>query len=392
MSSVFISYRHEDDDHARAVRGLAEALRDAGAAVVLDQLAQGEEFRGGGPQEGWPAWCERNAERAQYVLGINSPGWSATWRGTAPAGEGLGCAAEIEILRDRLWLKKQVNDFFRVVSLEERPATEVPTNLVRYHGFGWPRDAGGLRQWLRVESTTPTWPIDPPLLTWGVVANHQAAREAVARQLTADGCRLLRIVAETAHGKTTFLADVEENALALSWLRCGRIDLREPGSETAAVDDLCHRLDLPIQSGIVASRLSGMMDAIRRRGDPTLLLVDTFERASPAVKVWFERALPPLLSGAVATRIVVAGQTTPSPVGFSDRQRDSPVVSLQVPSVSDWFVLAQAQNPHVQALDPAVARRRFEDFVAPLVERTANPVTRHGLLPVIASYALKGQP
>jgi hypothetical protein len=57
-TSVFLSYRHESDDHRARVRDLAERLEKAGLAVVLDQFAQERDFHGGGPNEGWPRWSK----------------------------------------------------------------------------------------------------------------------------------------------------------------------------------------------------------------------------------------------------------------------------------------------------------------------------------------------
>ena len=38
MNHVFLSYRHENHDHAKAVRNLGEKLRVAGLPVELDQF------------------------------------------------------------------------------------------------------------------------------------------------------------------------------------------------------------------------------------------------------------------------------------------------------------------------------------------------------------------
>jgi hypothetical protein len=52
---VFLSYRHETVEHSRAVFRLAE-LRQAAIPVALDQFYLDD--NPGGPDEGWPKWCE----------------------------------------------------------------------------------------------------------------------------------------------------------------------------------------------------------------------------------------------------------------------------------------------------------------------------------------------
>ena len=75
LNQVFISYRHESPEHARAVRLLGEELRRVGLPVLLDQFYLEDTL--GGPGEGWPKWCEDAATKSSCVLIIASPGWFA---------------------------------------------------------------------------------------------------------------------------------------------------------------------------------------------------------------------------------------------------------------------------------------------------------------------------
>src|SRR5262245_58208200 len=102
MPTAFISYRREGDRHQNAVLRLATALRDAGIEVTLDAFAQAEVFHGGGPDAGWPQWCEQQATTHRRVLVAASDGWFAAWSGTHPPGAGLGCAHEARTLQTRL--------------------------------------------------------------------------------------------------------------------------------------------------------------------------------------------------------------------------------------------------------------------------------------------------
>lgn len=84
---VFLSYRQESPEHVREVRRLGELLRQSGLPVALDQFLVDE--RPGGPDEGWPKWCEDSANDCGCVIVIGSAGWFAAYArtaGTAPPG------------------------------------------------------------------------------------------------------------------------------------------------------------------------------------------------------------------------------------------------------------------------------------------------------------------
>jgi hypothetical protein len=88
LKHVFLSYRHESPEHARATRRLGELLRQVGIPVELDQFYV--EQHPGGPDEGWPKWSENRANQSACVLVIPSEGWFAVYNGTAPDGVGCG--------------------------------------------------------------------------------------------------------------------------------------------------------------------------------------------------------------------------------------------------------------------------------------------------------------
>ena len=106
LQHVFISYRHESPEHGRAVRRLGELLRQAKIPVALDQFYL-DEFPGG-PDLGWPKWCEDCANESACVLIIGSEGWFAAYEKTAPPGVGLGAASEADVLRQ--WLYDERGD------------------------------------------------------------------------------------------------------------------------------------------------------------------------------------------------------------------------------------------------------------------------------------------
>ena len=59
--TVFISYSHDNDAHKARVLTLADGLRNKGLAVMIDRYVP---F----PKEGWPFWCEKQIDEADFVL------------------------------------------------------------------------------------------------------------------------------------------------------------------------------------------------------------------------------------------------------------------------------------------------------------------------------------
>jgi hypothetical protein len=58
---AFISYSRDSDNHADRVLALADALREDGVDVVIDQYHPA-------PDEGWPMWMEGQIDGADFVL------------------------------------------------------------------------------------------------------------------------------------------------------------------------------------------------------------------------------------------------------------------------------------------------------------------------------------
>ena len=94
MTTVFLSYRHENDAHSQRVRDLALKLRAAGLGVVLDALKNEEEWNKGGPSEGWLNWSYAQVEANNRVLIIATPSYSLVYENKAGPGIGVGAAIE----------------------------------------------------------------------------------------------------------------------------------------------------------------------------------------------------------------------------------------------------------------------------------------------------------
>src|SRR6476661_5745276 len=96
-NQVFLSYRQESPNHARAVRRFGELLRQSKMVVALDQFLLDE--HPGGPDLGWPKWCEDCVKESACVLIIASEGWFAAYEKTASPDAGLGAASEADLFR-----------------------------------------------------------------------------------------------------------------------------------------------------------------------------------------------------------------------------------------------------------------------------------------------------
>ncbi|MEW8627228.1 MAG: SUMF1/EgtB/PvdO family nonheme iron enzyme [Candidatus Thiodiazotropha sp.] len=154
---VFISYRHESDEHAAAVRHLGEELQSASINVVLDQLYL--EAHPGGPDEGWPKWCEQCVIQSSHILIIASTGWFTVYRDDESPGEGLGAASEADLFRQALWDQKGQNARIRLVYLDDIESDEVPVRLRAWEPFrlfnDLKKESKRLIKWIQTHRTDP---------------------------------------------------------------------------------------------------------------------------------------------------------------------------------------------------------------------------------------------
>ncbi len=165
LNQVFLSYRHESPEHARTVRRLGELLRQAKIPVALDQFYLDE--YPGGPDLGWPKWCEDCANESACVLIIASEGWFSAYDKTAPLGLGLGAATEADLFRQAFWDEKGNNARIRLAFLHDVAADKVPVRLRTWHQFR-PFDSDDqLNQLIRwVAGCLDLQGIEPPTVRW----------------------------------------------------------------------------------------------------------------------------------------------------------------------------------------------------------------------------------
>jgi hypothetical protein len=320
MTTVFVSYRHESDAHRARVRALGARLQAEGINVVLDQFFR--DANPAGPNEGWPAWSKNQAANSEKILIVASPGWFRRYTGTEVPGSGLGAAAEGRIIEQRLYDQAGSNGFARLVVFEPADMQGAPFDLKSYQWFDPAGDFTSIVRCLKgTESVTPKssfatdWPVTPAVLEWQP-ADRQEVRNAFTRLLTANAShRELLIRAESETGKSYLSRHLLGLALNLSWLACGRFDLKS-GTDldgeffrfvlNLGVDDTV-RLEVgrPFRY-----RLDAILASLSKRAHPTLIFFDTFEQGGEWAR-WVEEHALLAIPRAPWLRLVISGQFTP---------------------------------------------------------------------------------
>jgi hypothetical protein len=366
------------------VRGLGERLEQAGLKVVLDQFAQERGFHGGGPNEGWPRWSKKQADDpAHKVLIIASPGWFRCYEGKELAGIGLGASAETGVIEQRLYNTAGINADIRIVTFEPLAPTDVPTDLQRYQRFGDPEEFADLVRWLSgaAPAAGPTdvlaeWPVAAPDLDWPV-ADHTDVRTAF-RTLIQRGApwRFLPLRGPSEAGKSHLTRQMLANALSrLPGLACGRFDFKGTTDVQAELRAFVQFLQVPLPSPDLRLNegLGRLLDALRARAKPALLIFDTYEAAGEA-QDWVDKQLLPNLIPSPWLRVVIAGQRVPERAGAVWAAAASPTVQLEPPPPEDWFEYGQPHKPGL-TLDFVRQAHGFCQGKAGLLAQLLGPTT-----------------
>jgi hypothetical protein len=128
---VFVSYSHDSDEHQVRVRAFVVRLRSEGIVVVYDEDVASI----GGPEEGWPRWCERQIVESDYVLACCTAMFHARFEGKQKEGEGKGVAWEAISIRQYLYDNANANQKMRPLVLEESHRAYIPSALRPYSHF-----------------------------------------------------------------------------------------------------------------------------------------------------------------------------------------------------------------------------------------------------------------
>jgi hypothetical protein len=351
--TVFLSYRHESEEHRKRLHDLGKQLEAASVTVVLDQFAQERQFHSGGPNEGWPRWSKDQARNpAHKILIIASPGWFRCYEGTEVSGEGLGAAAEASVIEQRLYNVAGVSPDIRIVTFTELDPTTIPLDLQRYHRFLIPSDFGDLVHWVTgiapAVATVEAWPGMAPSLSW-VMADHDGVRDAFAQLITQNApFRYLPVRGSSESGKSQMTKQLLGNALRCTGLACGRFDFKGTTDVDSELQRFVQHLGIPVPPVLptLTQRLGAVLGALTTRARPALLIFDTFEDAGDAEQ-WVKEHLLVALIRSPWLRVLIAGQRIPERGGASWDAEASATIVLSTPAPEHWLAYSQPYKPGI---------------------------------------------
>ena len=322
LNQVFLSYRHESLEHARAVLRLGELLRQAKIPVALDQFYLND--HPGGPDEGWPKWCEDCANNSACVLIIASEGWFAAYDKAAEPGA-LGAATEADLFRQALWNEKGNNARIRLAFLHQVAVDKVPVRLRAWHRFQpfnadaqldqlihWVAACLGLQD---AELPTVHWPAPvefQPDLADRVNTEWQAIVNLLAGHSRE---RILLFEGASGLGKSVLVRHAVTYAKKLE-IPVVRVDFKGGGLDIAAVlqqFDLDLGAHLPNFSQQGAEKTHLLRKDLRALRQPVLIVFDSYEDVSEnkTMADWLCQQLLNEIETALGLAVIVAGQRVP---------------------------------------------------------------------------------
>jgi hypothetical protein len=327
LHHVFISYRHESPEHARSVRRFGELLRQAKIPIALDQFYLDE--YPGGPDLGWPKWCEDCANQSACVVIIGSEGWFSAYEKTGPSGMGLGAASEADLFRQAFWDERGHNARIRLAFLHDVSAQQVPARLRTWHQFR-PFDSDDqLNQLIRwVASCLGLADPELPYVRWPEprdfrpnLADRTKDEWPAIVDLLAGRSRERILLYEGASGlgKSALLRRAAEYAKILG-ISVVRVDLKGGGMDVASIlgqFDLDLGQNLPNFSREGAAKPFLLRKDLRAVRQPVLVIFDTFEGCigNKPVVDWLDQQLLAEVETAPALAVIVAGQHVPDSRG-----------------------------------------------------------------------------
>lgn len=327
-NQVFLSYRHENAEHSRAVLQLGNLLRQAAIPVALDQFYLDD--NPGGPDEGWPKWCEDCANESACVLIVASEGWfSAYNKGGEPGG--LGSATEADIFRQTLWDEKGYNERIRLALLHQVPTDKIPVRLRAWHHFK-PFDGDAeLQQMIRwVGDRLGLQVTESPPVRWPSPGEFQpdfADREKIEWQAIVDLLagrsreRILLIEGGSGLGKSLLIRHAAAYAKELG-ISVVHVDFKGGGVDLAAVlgqFDLDLGMLLPNFSQQGADKTHLLRKDLRALRQPVLIIFDSYEEAAgnKPVADWLRLQFLNEIETAIGLAVIVAGQRIPESASTS---------------------------------------------------------------------------
>lgn len=217
------------------------------------------------------------------------------------------------------------------------------------------------------------WPEQPPVL-WPM-ADHTDVRTEFERLLTSTSpSRFLAIRGPSEVGKSHITQQMYGHGLRVPGLACGRFDFKGTTDMDAEVRAFVQHLDVPLPpvGPRLNERLGQILDALKSRAHPALLVFDTFEAAGDT-QDWVEKQLLPTLIRADWLRVVIAGQRVPERTGAISGIA-CPLMSLKPPPPPDWFEYGRQHRPDLTLVEVQAFCRVANDK-ASLLAQLLGPAT-----------------
>jgi hypothetical protein len=359
LQHVFISYRHESLEHARTVRRLGELLRQAEIPVALDQFHLEE--HPGGPDLGWPKWCEDCANQSACVLIIGSEGWFSAYEKTASPGLGLGAATEADLFRQALWDEQGNNTRIRLAFLHNLSIQQVPVRLRAWHQFrpfdnddqlnqliGWVAGCLGLGS---VELPTVRWP--EPLEFRPNLADRLREWPAIAELLAGRSReRILLFEGPSGLGKSALVRQATGYARTLG-VPVVQLDLKGGGLDLEGILGQFY-LDLgqslPDFSREGASKTHLLRKDLRGLRQPVLVIFDTYEGCvgNQTVVDWMNQQFLIEVETALGLAVIVAGQRVPDYNGARWQDQARHFALKPITEIEHWEPWVEQHYPDFQ--------------------------------------------
>ena len=219
------------------------------------------------------------------------------------------------------------------------------------------------------------WPETPPVLEWPM-ADHSGVREAFGSLIARNASwRYLPLRGPSETGKSHITRQMLANALRLTDLACGRFDFKGTTDMDVELRSFVQDLGVPFPpaSPRLNDRLTHILDNLKQRAKPTLLVFDTYE-ASGEAQNWVEKQLLPSLFRANWLRVVIAGQFVPSAAGAVWASIAPPPLELVPPPPGDWLAYGKDHRPGLTLEDVEIACRLASNK-ASLLAQLFGPAT-----------------
>jgi hypothetical protein len=139
----------------------------------------------------------------------------------------------------------------------------------------------------------------------------------------------------------------------------------------AFVQDL--GLPLPPVGPRLNKRLGHILDALRQRARPALLVFDTYESAGEA-QDWVEKQLLPSLIRATWLRVVIVGQRVPERTGTIWEPVTFPLITIKTPPPPDWFEYSRMYHPELTLAQVEVVWRLARNKAGLLAQMFGPPL------------------